>query len=71
MCIRDRQKAAQDGSDVQLSLDSDVQFFAEQAVRERTKELKAEWGTAVVMDVKTGKVLALADSSSVLSLIHI
>ncbi|MFL0562458.1 peptidoglycan D,D-transpeptidase FtsI family protein [Kocuria rhizophila] len=59
------QKAAQDGSDVQLSLDSDVQFFAEQAVRERTKELKAEWGTAVVMDVKTGKVLALADSSSV------
>ncbi|WP_157053099.1 peptidoglycan D,D-transpeptidase FtsI family protein [Kocuria salsicia] len=59
------QKAAQNGSDVQLSLDSDVQFFAEQAVRERAKALKAEWGTAVVMDVKTGKVLALADTSSV------
>ncbi|MDO4919973.1 penicillin-binding protein 2 [Kocuria sp.] len=59
------QKAAQNGSDVKLSLDSDVQFFAEQAVRERAKQLKAEWGTAVVMDVKTGKVLALADTSSV------
>ena len=59
------QKAAQNGSDVKLSLDSDVQFFAEQAVRERAKALKAEWGTAVVMDVKTGKVLALADTSSV------
>ncbi|RLZ02594.1 peptidoglycan glycosyltransferase [Kocuria tytonicola] len=59
------QKAARDGSDVKLSLDSDVQFFAEQAVRERAKQLKAEWGTAVVMDVKTGKVLALADTSSV------
>ncbi|BAG29835.1 peptidoglycan D,D-transpeptidase FtsI family protein [Kocuria rhizophila] len=59
------QKAAQNGSDVKLSLDSDVQFFAEQAVRERAKQLKAEWGTAVVLDVKTGKVLALADTSSV------
>ncbi|WP_305142950.1 peptidoglycan D,D-transpeptidase FtsI family protein [Kocuria marina] len=59
------QKAAENGSNVKLSLDSDVQFFAEQAVRERAKQLKAEWGTAVVMDVKTGKVLALADTSSV------
>ena len=59
------QKAAENGSDVRLSLDSDVQFFAEQAVRERAKELKAEWGTVVVMEVKTGKVLALADTSSV------
>lgn len=58
-------EAPKNGSDVDLSLDSDVQFFAEQALRERTKQLKAEWGTAVVMEVKTGKVLALADSSSV------
>ncbi|WP_199712177.1 peptidoglycan D,D-transpeptidase FtsI family protein [Kocuria tytonis] len=59
------QKAAQNGADVRLSLDSDVQFFAEQAVRERAKQLKAEWGSVVVMDVKTGKVQALADTSSV------
>lgn len=59
------QKAAANGSDVQLSLDSTVQYFAQQAVAQRAKELEAEWGSVVVMDVKTGKVLALADSSTV------
>ena len=58
-------QAAEDGADVQLSVDSDVQYFAQQAVSERTEELNAEWGTAVVMDIKTGKVLAMADSSTV------
>ncbi|WP_308495928.1 peptidoglycan D,D-transpeptidase FtsI family protein [Kocuria sp. cx-455] len=58
-------QAAEDGADVQLSVDSDVQYFAQQAVSERAKELKAEWGSAVVMDIKTGKVLAMADSSTV------
>lgn len=59
------QKAAVNGSDVQLSLDSTVQYFSQQAVAQRAKELKAEWGSVVVMDVKTGKVIALADSSTV------
>jgi cell division protein FtsI (penicillin-binding protein 3) len=55
----------EDGSAVQLSIDSDVQFFAQQAVTERAQELDAEWGTAVVMRVSDGAVLALADSSTV------
>ncbi len=58
-------QAPQNGSDVQLSMDSDVQYFAQQAVSERTEELNAEWGSAVVMDIKSGKVLAMADSSTV------
>lgn len=58
-------QAAEDGADVQLSVDSDVQYFAQQAVSERAEELNAEWGSAVVMDIKTGKVLAMADSSTV------
>ncbi|MDO5366463.1 penicillin-binding protein 2 [Kocuria sp.] len=58
-------QAAEDGADVQLSVDSDVQYFAQQAVSERAEELDAEWGSAVVMDIKTGKVLAMADSSTV------
>jgi cell division protein FtsI (penicillin-binding protein 3) len=55
----------EDGSSVQLSIDSDVQFFAQQAVTERAEELDAEWGTAVVMRIEDGAVLALADSSTV------
>ncbi|GGG63112.1 cell division protein FtsI [Kocuria dechangensis] len=55
----------QDGSSVQLSIDSDVQFAAQQAVAERVEELDAEWGTAVVMRIEDGAVLALADSSTV------
>ncbi|MEX5299407.1 penicillin-binding protein 2 [Kocuria sp. CPCC 205292] len=55
----------EDGSSVQLSIDSDVQFFAQQAVMERAEELDAEWGTAVVMRIEDGAVLALADSSTV------
>ncbi|WP_315278582.1 penicillin-binding protein 2 [Kocuria carniphila] len=58
-------QSPQDGADVQLSMDSDVQYFAQQAVSERAEELNAEWGSAVVMDIKSGKVLAMADSSTV------
>ncbi len=54
-----------DGSSVQLSIDSDVQFIAQQAVTERTEELGADWGTAVVMRIEDGAVLGLADSSTV------
>lgn len=55
----------EDGSSVQLSIDSEVQFFAQQAVTERAEELDADWGTAVVMRIEDGAVLALADSSMV------
>ncbi|NHU84416.1 penicillin-binding protein 2 [Kocuria sp. JC486] len=54
-----------DGSSVQLTLDRDVQYYAQEAVAARAKELDAEWGTAVVLRVSDGTVLALADSSMV------
>ena len=41
-----------------------VQYFAQQVVRARAEELKAEWCTAIVMDVRDGSILALADSST-------
>ncbi|MCD1144132.1 penicillin-binding protein 2 [Kocuria sp. LUK] len=55
----------EDGSSVRLSLDSEVQFFAQEAVTARAQELDAEWGSAVVMRISDGAVLALADSSTV------
>lgn len=54
-----------DGSNIQLTLDRDVQFYAQEAVAERVQQLNADWGTAVVLRVSDGKVLALADSSMV------
>jgi cell division protein FtsI (penicillin-binding protein 3) len=49
------------GQDVILSVDSKVQFFAYQRVRDAVAEHKAKAGSVVVLDVRTGEVLALAN----------
>ena len=53
-----------DGRDLQLSLDSKVQFFAYQKLRDAVIEHKAKAGSVVVLDVATGEVLALANYPS-------
>ena len=55
---------AQNGRDVQLSLDAKVQFFAYQRVRDAVAEHKAKAGSVVVLDAQTGEVLALANYPS-------
>ncbi len=52
------------GRDIQLSLDSKVQFFAYQRVRDAVAEHNAKAGSVVVLDVQTGEVLALANYPS-------
>ena len=52
------------GRDVTLSVDSKVQFFAWQRVRDAVREHKAKAGSVVVLDVQTGEVLALANYPS-------
>jgi cell division protein FtsI (penicillin-binding protein 3) len=49
------------GRDVALSIDSKVQFFAWQRLRDAVKEHNALSGSAVVLDVQTGELLALAN----------
>lgn len=49
------------GKDQQLSIDSRIQFFAYQKLRDAVIEHKANSGSAVVLDVVTGEVLALAN----------
>jgi cell division protein FtsI (penicillin-binding protein 3) len=49
------------GKDVVLSIDSKVQFFAWQRLREAVREHNAQGGSAVVVDVQTGELLALAN----------
>ncbi|MFM9880072.1 MAG: peptidoglycan D,D-transpeptidase FtsI family protein [Burkholderiaceae bacterium] len=53
-----------DGADLTLSIDSKIQFFAYQKLRDAVLENKAKAGSVVVLDVQTGEVLALANYPS-------
>jgi cell division protein FtsI (penicillin-binding protein 3) len=53
-----------DGKDLQLSIDSKVQFFAYQKLRDAVIANKAKAGSVVVLDSGTGEVLALANYPS-------
>ena len=53
-----------DGEDLQLSIDSKVQFFAYQKLREAVLEHKAKAGSVVVLDAQSGEILALANYPS-------
>ena len=53
-----------DGRDLQLSVDSKIQFFAYQKLRDAVLENKAKAGSVVVLDVASGEVLALANYPS-------
>lgn len=54
----------EDGRDIQLSIDSKVQFFAYQKLREAVLEHKAKAGSVVVLDAHSGELLALANYPS-------
>ena len=53
-----------DGRDLQLSIDSKVQFFAYQKLRDAVQVNKAKAGSVVVLDAVTGEVLALVNYPS-------
>jgi cell division protein FtsI (penicillin-binding protein 3) len=53
-----------EGRDLQLSIDSKIQFFAYQKLRDSVLANKAKAGSVVVMDAVTGEVLALANYPS-------
>jgi cell division protein FtsI (penicillin-binding protein 3) len=57
--------AAVDGSDVVTTIDSDLQFFVQQALAEQAQTTGAAWGNVIVQEVKTGKLVAVADYPSV------
>ncbi|GAP37097.1 peptidoglycan D,D-transpeptidase FtsI family protein [Piscinibacter sakaiensis] len=53
-----------DGRDIALSIDSKVQFFAYQRIRDAVAQHKAKAGSVVVLDARSGEVLALANFPS-------
>jgi cell division protein FtsI (penicillin-binding protein 3) len=53
-----------DGEDLRLTIDRDVQFYAQRLLRQAVDSSRAEYGSAVAMDVHTGELLAVADYPS-------
>ncbi|MBO4241281.1 MULTISPECIES: peptidoglycan D,D-transpeptidase FtsI family protein [Pseudonocardia] len=58
------EQAAVSGSDVQLTIDSDLQFQVQRMLADYAGRSGARSGSAVVLDRATGQVLALADNTS-------
>ncbi|MDY6793665.1 MAG: penicillin-binding protein 2 [Actinomycetota bacterium] len=53
-------KPPQNGSDIQLTLDTEIQFKLREELAASVEESGARWGSGVVMDCYTGDILAMA-----------
>ena len=54
-----------DGGTLQLTIDADLQFFAQQVLADTVAELEADWAMAMVLEVATGRILVAAEAPSV------
>lgn len=50
------------GSDVELTIDRDIQWAAQNAITRQVQESKADRGYVIVQDTRTGEILAMANS---------
>ncbi len=57
-------KDAEQGKDINLTLDENIQFFVEQALNNSNQGYNWEWFHITLLDAKTGAVLATATSPS-------
>lgn len=57
-------QAAVPGSDLELTIDSDLQYEVQRQLADYVQQSHAKGGQAVVMDAKTGEVYALANDKS-------
>lgn len=55
-------KRAEDGTDVQLTIDKDIQSTIQECLDKGVKEYNAKAATAIVMDCNNGDILAMATS---------
>jgi cell division protein FtsI (penicillin-binding protein 3) len=60
----DQLTPAVNGKDIKLTLNSDLQYFAQQAIQSQRDKLGAEWGVIIVSDIKTGDLIVMADTNS-------
>jgi cell division protein FtsI (penicillin-binding protein 3) len=57
-----QERAAEAGTDVELTLDQDIQWAAQDAITKQVKASKADRGYVIVQDSRTGQILAMANS---------
>jgi cell division protein FtsI (penicillin-binding protein 3) len=57
-----REVPAVPGSDVELTIDRDIQWAAQQAMEEQVEKSKADRGYVIVQNTRTGEVLAMANA---------
>ena len=55
---------AEDGNDIYLTIDNNIQLFIHNAVNKAQEESDAEWVLMAVMDAKTGKILGYSSTPS-------
>ena len=55
----------EDGGVLNLSIDANLQFFAQQVLADTVNELSARWASAIVVEVETGRILAAAEAPTV------
>lgn len=55
----------ENGGTLNLSIDANLQFFAQQVLADTVAELNADWASAVVIEVETGRLLAAAEAPTV------
>ncbi|MFE6966943.1 peptidoglycan D,D-transpeptidase FtsI family protein [Agromyces sp. NPDC057679] len=54
-----------DGGTLKLTIDADLQWFAQSVAEDQVEAVNADWATVTVMEAKTGKLLAVADVPTV------
>ncbi len=53
---------AVNGANITLTIDSVVQYYAQQILAEQVKKTQAQSGTAIVMNARTGAIIAMANA---------
>ncbi|WP_203951004.1 peptidoglycan D,D-transpeptidase FtsI family protein [Planotetraspora mira] len=62
---RTSRQAPVPGRDVRLTIDRDIQYAAQEAIAKQVRASNARSGSVIVMDIKTGQIVAMANAPEV------
>lgn len=58
-------KNVKNGSNIVLTINSDLQYYSQQVLTNAVRDLNADWASALVIEAKTGKILVAAEAPTV------